>query len=130
MENGDRSDRPTDYTREAWERIVEEVDKLTPSPHERAEQVWQFIRGVSEDLNSNINNYDMAAFCVWYLSFMTDALPYIKPLAKHLNIIFHRFHYQASTELGLIQPKSNEPIRKVPEIRTESPRLSRDYSPE
>lgn len=131
MENGNRPNQPTNFTREAWARIVDEIDALTRNPHQRAEYVWEILQDEGYFERGEITNYDMTCFCIWYLSFMTDALPYIKPLAKHLNIVFHRFHYQAAEELGLIEPKEkNEPIRKISEISPESLGLPRNYTQE
>lgn len=109
-------------SKEEWRSLVEEVDKRILSPHDRAKLVWSYLQP------SDFNTWDLTCFCAAFLVQVSADIPFIKNIAKHLDITIHQWHYQQPDKLGLFnleKEKENE-LREKREIGTEGDGVSQD----
>lgn len=73
------------------ETHIAQVDKMMPSPSERARMVWIELQNASSV--SYISNWDLVCFSVEILGKFSQEFPWMKPAAKQINGLVYKAHY-------------------------------------
>lgn len=79
------------------ERRVEELDRLTPSPEDRAQVVYNTIKTHLPEAT----NWDVICFCINYLALSSLSYEWLKDATMHLARQVYNAHYFKTEELGL-----------------------------
>jgi hypothetical protein len=90
MEVSDRNDEQ-ELKRELTETHIEQIDKMMPSPSERARIVWEAIQRNTKI--SYISNWDVVCFSVETLGLMSAEFPWMKEAAVQISKLVYRAHY-------------------------------------
>lgn len=115
------------YSYDEYSKLIDKVDSLIKSPHDRAKMVWDILKNQGQ-----FDTWDIVSFCSWFLSWNVPSLPFLKEYALTLDKQIHHIHYQAGHQIGLykLEDVNKNELRKDDKVREEGPRVSRDYSPE
>lgn len=70
---------------------VEQVNKMMPSPSDRARMIWIELQKVSSV--SYISNWDLVCFSVEILGKFSAEFPWMKEAAKQINSLVYKAHY-------------------------------------
>lgn len=70
-------------------QLMEDVNKNTPAPDERA----QFVMNVIKEHNDNITNWDLLCFCVEYMGAQALVYPWLLEPAKQASRLVYMAHY-------------------------------------
>src|SRR5256885_570581 len=96
------------------ERMAE-VDKITESPSQRAQKVWDYARLVSD--KTGFTTWDLLCFVSEWLGIMTPVWPWLVDPAKDLaKRVYYAHYYLTDVVLGE-ERKSQEDNKK--EVTTE-----------
>ena len=74
--------------REQFFSFVNETDKKTPSPEQRAKKVYDILKKHKE-----LDNWDLTCFCVEYIGSQVSVHPWLEALARKLTGIVYTAHY-------------------------------------
>ncbi len=78
-----------DNTRNQYERLMAEADRITPSPSERAEVLYKYL----QTLQPKPTIWDMVCFAGELLTVACEDLPAIQPNVKQLISQIYTAHY-------------------------------------
>lgn len=70
-------------------KIMEEADKKSPSPEQRATVVLYILKQAAPDLTS----WDLVCFSAEFLGYISTALPFLEKDAKSLARLVYTAHY-------------------------------------
>lgn len=73
----------------------DESDEITPTPEERAQIVWEFLREYSQ-----FSTWDLVCFCVEYLGLISAEYPWLKESAKKQNVLVYKYHMMHKEEIA------------------------------
>lgn len=100
------------------ETHVEQVNKMMPSPSDRARMVWIELQRASTV--SYISNWDIVCFSVEILGKFSAEFPWMQEAAKQINQLVYKAHYlnhdkirEHETEI-LVKPE--EEGMKIPKM--------------
>lgn len=73
-------------------RIIEERDKINPSPSVRANAIWQILN--SHKPRPTL--WDLICFSIETLSVAVESYPFLMTAIKHLNRMIYAIHYNST----------------------------------
>lgn len=108
---------------ELKKELIEKIDKLYPSPSERASHVW----GILQQHAANLSTWDVLCFCAEYMGMMIPAVPFIEKGAKDNARLIYDAHYFFPESVNAAEsgiPRAVEPQHpsREPERESESQR--------
>ena len=88
------------------ERRIAEIDRLIPSPEQRAQEVYNAIKQTLPDKT----NWDVICFCINYLGLSAQAYDWMESAVRHLSRQIYNAHYFKTEELGLTSDIQKESL--------------------
>jgi len=85
MVEGNRMDEPRVLT----EEFIAKIDKLTRSPSDRADLIWNKLSLST----SKVSNWDLICFCVEVLGLMSAEFPWLREAAVAASHLVYKAHY-------------------------------------
>lgn len=84
-------------------KLMDEVDKLMPSPEQRALKVWESLG------KQGLNIWDLVCFCTETLGYTSTLFPEFEDAAKAISLNVYATHYRgAKTVLDWSQRPENQ----------------------